>query len=258
MATASRLLRSLDRTKVIRWTASTALFFGLWEIVGQSGIILSIVPPSQVLPTLVEQLASRELLEATLGTLVVATVAFVIAGVVGVALGVLIGVSPRWGSILDPLVSASFSVPMAMFIPIFSIYLGLEFTAKVSLAILLSVFIIILNTSAGIREVPESVKEMARAFGVEGREMYRKIIFPWASPYIVTGLRLGVGRTVQGAILADLFLRSQDLGLIIRNANGSFQLDQLLAAVFFITILAAGTMGIARIIEWRLMRWKSA
>jgi ABC-type nitrate/sulfonate/bicarbonate transport system permease component len=106
--------------------------------------------------------------------------------------------------------------------------------------------------------VPESILEMARAFNTDRRDVYRRIVFPWASPYIITGLRIGVGRSVAGAILADLLLRAQNLGLVIREAQGSFQLAELLAAVFFITIVAALTMGLARLIEWRLMRWKTS
>lgn len=251
------LLGDVDRAKVARWGVSIGLFFVFWELIGRSGIIISIVPPSDVIPTLFRQLGEGGILEATLGTLALAGVGFLIGAVIGVGTGILIGVSPRAAAVLDPLVSAAFAVPLSMFIPVISIYLGLEFTAKVVLVLLLNVFIIILNTAAGIREVPQAAKEMARAFGVGGRAMYTKIVLPWASPYIITGLRMGVGRSVQGAILADLFLRAQDLGLFIRNAQGSFQLSELLAAVFFITILAAGTMGVARVIEWRLLRWKT-
>lgn len=251
-----RFFREVDRTKVLRWFASIGVFFVGWELVGRSEAIISVVPVTETFPALWHEITEGELLGATLGTLSLAGVVFLIGAVLGVSIGIFMGVSQRGSAVLDPLVSAGFSVPIAVFIPIISIYLGLEFGAKVALGLALNIFVIILNTAAGIREVPASAKEMARAFGVNRREMYRKIIFPWASPYIITGLRIGVGRSVQGAILADLFLRSQDLGLVIRNAGSSFQLAELLAAVFFVTVLAAGTMGFARVIEWRLLRWK--
>jgi ABC-type nitrate/sulfonate/bicarbonate transport system permease component len=253
----SRYFKHVDRGQLGRWILSIVLFFLAWELIGRSGVIISIVPPSEVLPALWQELTEGELLAATAGTLGLAAVGLLIGAVVGVSLGVAMGVSPRVSAVLDPLVSAGFSVPIALFIPAISIYVGLEFAAKVPLVLLMNIFVIILNTATGVREVPASAKEMARAFGVSGWAMYRKVIFPWASPYIVTGLRLGVGRSVQGAILADLFMRSQDLGLVIREAGGAFLLAELLAVVFFVTILAAGTMGVARIIEWRLLRWKT-
>jgi ABC-type nitrate/sulfonate/bicarbonate transport system permease component len=254
---AGAVRRHLDGGKLARWALSIALFFILWEVVGRSGRLIAILPASQVLPDLAEQIAEGEILRATLGTLWIAGVGFAIGAAVGVPIGVLLGVSPRWSSVLDPLVNASLAAPIAMFIPVIAVYLGLEFNAKVVGVLLFNVFVIIVNTATGIREVPPSVVEMGRAFGTSRPNLYRRIVLPWASPYIITGLRIGVGRSVEGAILFDLFLRTENLGLVIRNAAGSFDLSTLLGAVFFITIIAAGTMGIARIVEWRLLRWKT-
>jgi NitT/TauT family transport system permease protein len=252
-----RRLRHVDRGKLGRWALSIGVFFVAWEVIGRTGYFIAIVPPSTVLPDLVDQILHGDILKATLGTLSIAALAFLISAALGVPMGVLLGRSKRWASVFDPIVSASFSVPISMFIPVISVYLGLEFKAKVVLVVLFSIFVIIVNTATGIREVPHPVIEMARAFGTSKRDMNRRIIMPWASPYIITGLRIGAGRAVQGAILADLFFRTQNLGLVIRNAAGSFQLSTLLGSVFFITIIAAGTMGLARIVEWRLLRWRN-
>jgi ABC-type nitrate/sulfonate/bicarbonate transport system permease component len=210
-----------------------------------------------VLPDVWREILEGDLIRATLGTLSIAAIAFFIGAILGVTFGAILGVSKRWSDVFDPLVSASFSVPISMFIPVIAVYFGLEFPAKVVLVVLFNIFVIIINTATGIREVPQSVVEMARAFEVNGSGLYRHVILPWASPYVITGLRIGLGRSVQGAILADLFFRTQNLGLVIRNAAGSFDMSHLLGAVFFITIIAAGTMGIARIMEWRLLRWKT-
>jgi ABC-type nitrate/sulfonate/bicarbonate transport system permease component len=240
-----------------RWFLSFALFFALWEIVGQSEITVAIVPASEVIPDVWEGIVHGELISATLGTLSIAATGFAIAAVIGLLVGLLIGLSRPWADVLDPVVNAMLSAPIAMFIPVIAVYLGHEFRAKVVGVVLFCVFIVIVNTATGIREVPQSGIEMARAFGTSRRRIYTRVIFPWASPYIITGLRIAIGRAVEGAILFELFLRAENLGLVIKNATGSFDLSVLLGAVFFITILAAGLMGLARIIEWRLLRWKS-
>jgi ABC-type nitrate/sulfonate/bicarbonate transport system permease component len=249
-------LDTSTRVKLGRWALSFALFFVIWEIVGLSRMFISIVPASQTIPELVRLLADGEILTAARSTLTLAATGFLLGAVLGVSTGAWMASSKRVAAVLDPLVSASFSIPFAIFIPIISIYLGLEFKAKLVLVLLFNVFVIIINTAAGIREVPPGTKEMARAFGINRRGMYRKVILPWASPHIITGLRLGVGRSVQGAILADLFLRAQALGLFIVDAQGRFDIPRLLATVFFVTILAAGVMGMARLVEWRLLAWK--
>jgi ABC-type nitrate/sulfonate/bicarbonate transport system permease component len=249
--------RRLDLGKLSRWFLSIGLFFVVWELIGQSELTVAIVPASEVLPDLADQITQGDLISATLGTLGIAGVGFAISAVVGILVGLLIGLSKPWADVLDPLVNAMLSAPIAMFIPVIAVYLGLEFRAKVVGVVLFAVFIVIVNTATGIREVPPSGVEMARAFGTSRRRVYTRIILPWASPYIITGLRIAVGRAVEGAILFDLFLRTENLGLVIRNAAGSFDLSNLLGAVFFITVIAAGTMGLARILEWRLLRWKS-
>jgi ABC-type nitrate/sulfonate/bicarbonate transport system permease component len=250
-------VRRVDAGTIGRWFLSIALFFALWELVGQSELTVAIVPASEVLPDLWREITTGNLVEATFGTLEIAAVGFAISAVIGLLVGLLIGLSRPWADVLDPLVSAMLSAPIAMFIPVIAVYLGLEFKAKVVGVVLFCVFIIIVNTATGIREVPPSGVEMARAFGTSRRRIYMRVIFPWASPYIITGLRIAVGRAVEGAILFELFLRAENLGLVIRNATGTFDLSVLLGSVFFITIIAAGLMGIARIIEWRLLRWKS-
>ena len=242
--------------QLVWWVLSFATFFVLWEIVGRTEIFISIVPATETIPELFRLMGDGEIITAARGTLGLAATGFVIGAVLGTSIGAWVATSKRAADVLDPLISASFSIPFSIFIPIITIYLGLEFKAKVFLVILFNIFVIIINTSAGIREVPRGPKEMARAFGVRRWGMYRHVILPWASPQIITGLRLGVGRSVQGAILADLFLRAQALGLFIVDAQGRFDIPRLLATVFFVTMLAAGVMGIARLVEWRLLAWK--
>jgi ABC-type nitrate/sulfonate/bicarbonate transport system permease component len=239
------------------WFTSIGLFFLVWQLIGASGRYFFIQPPGIVLPTLWGQIKTGELLAATGGTLRIAATGFLLGSAIGVSVGILMGVSRRWAAVLDPVISGAYATPVTMFLPVIAVYLGLEFKAKVFLVISFNIFVIIINTSAGVREVSRDVLEMGRAFGVSRFGMYRKLILPSASPQIITGLRLAVGRSVQGAILADLFLRAQNLGLFIISAASSFRIDVLLAAIFFVTILAAGIMLLARILEWWLLRWKT-
>jgi ABC-type nitrate/sulfonate/bicarbonate transport system permease component len=247
----------INPKQVGRWFISISVFFLVWQYVGVSGSLFYVKPPTEVFAAMWAEIGSGEILTATLGTLRVALIGFIFGAILGVTIGTITGMSEKWAWVIDPLVSAGWAVPIVMFIPIITIYTGLELRGKVVLTLLMNIFVIIVNTSTGVKEVPADVKEMARAFGVSKAGTYRKIIFPWASPYILTGLRLGLGRSVQGAILADLFLRADNLGLYIVEASSSFNLEILLAAILFITGIAAIAMLLARVVEWRLLRWKS-
>jgi ABC-type nitrate/sulfonate/bicarbonate transport system permease component len=242
----------------VRWSLSIGFFFVAWQLIGASERYFFLQPPTVVLPALWDQLLDGELIAATAGTLRIAAIGFLSGALIGVPIGFLMGVSKPWASVLDPVVNGAYATPVTMFLPVIAVYLGLEFKAKVLLVVAFNIFVIILNTASGVREVPHTLIEMARAFRTSRLGLYRKVILPSASPQIITGLRLAVGRSVQGAILADLFLRAQNLGLYIISAASSFRIDVLLAAIFFVTVLAAGTMLIARTVEWWLLRWKTA
>jgi ABC-type nitrate/sulfonate/bicarbonate transport system permease component len=77
-----------------------------------------------------------------------------------------------------------------------------------------------------------------------------------ASPEILTGLRLAVSRAVQGAVLADLLLEADDLGLYLVTAASTFEISKLLGGIFLITMVAVGLMAAARVLESWLLRWK--
>ncbi|MCU1431764.1 MAG: binding-protein-dependent transporter inner rane component [Actinotalea sp.] len=237
-------------------TVSIALFFIAWEVVGRSGQYAAIKPVTAVMPQLWSQLTGgTELLSATVGTLGIALVGYVIAVVVGVTVGYMTASSSIAASTLDPLINAAYATPIYMVIPVLGIYAGLEFNGKVFLVVMFAIFVVIINTSAGVRQVPPGLLEMASSFRLTQMQKIRRIILPSASPFIATGMRLAVGLSVQGAIVGELLLRVDNLGLQLLNASSSFQIPKVLAISFFIAMLATATMLLARLVERRVIRW---
>lgn len=254
--TLTALTESADWARVSRWVLSIALFFIVWELLGQYGNLFVVAPATDVMSNLWGALWSGKLWGPTLGTIQIALTGFFLAAAIGLAVGLLVGLSRRAADVLDPAISGAFATPMHMLIPVVGIYIGLEFRGKVFLVVVFGVFVIIINVAAGVREVPKPLVETAKAFGVSGFDMYRKVLLPSAAPYILTGMRLGFGRAFAGAITADLLLRQDNLGLYLRQAAGTYDIPELLAATFFITVLGAGAMGLARLAEWWLLRWQ--
>jgi ABC-type nitrate/sulfonate/bicarbonate transport system permease component len=239
------------------WTAlSTVIFLGAWELIGQLGHILAFPPLSEVAPALVHDLLHDTLIAALLGTLSIAAIGFVIGAVVGIAAGVCIGISDRVRWALDPLMTMGLAAPIVMFVPVLSIYFGIDVRAKIFLVFMLVVFVVAANTTAGIREVPESLVEMARAFSLTRREIYLKVVTPSITPHLLTGLRLGVGRAIQGAVLADLLLRANHLGEYLINAGSFFQMDKLLAGIALITVVALLLMAAMDKLQRRIVHWR--
>lgn len=256
MTTTQKATPRSRRNTALRLVASVLVFFIAWEIVGQMGTWAAIKPFTLVLGELwAAAVDGGELWGATLGTLRIALLGYLAAATIGIGLGYLTGTSEIAAATLDPLINAAYATPVYMVIPVLGIYLGLETPGKVALVVLFAVFVITINTSAGVRQVPPGLLEMASSFRLTRAQKLRRIVLPSASPYIATGLRLGAGLAVQGAIVGELLLRVDNLGLALLNAGSSFQIAKLLAISFFIAILATTTMLLARWAERRVIKW---
>ena len=238
------------------WIASIGLFLAIWQVVGAGGAVFAIEPPTEVFPVLWEELSDGELVSALLGTLRLAALGLIAAIAVGIPVGLLTGSSKRAAWALDPLLNAGFATPMAIILPIIGLYMGLTLDAKVFVVFLFCVFVIAINTASGVRSVSPDLRELGKSFRLGRRQIATQIVLRAASPQMLTGLRIAVSRAVQGAVLADLFLQADDLGLYLIEAGSTFDVSVLLAGVFAITVVAAGLMGLAHALENWLLRWK--
>ena len=242
--------------QIARYVLSILLFFAIWQVIGASEKFFAITPPSDVLPVMWTEITEGELLTATLGTLGTAGLGLLIAIAVGVPVGLLCGASKRGGWLLDPLLNGAYAAPITILLPVIGLYLGLGLQAKVFIVFLFCVFVIAINTASGVKAVSPRMRELGRAFGLSEWRIATQIVLRGASPEILTGLRLAVSRAVQGAVLADLLLRADDLGLYLASAGSSFEISKLLAGIFLITVVAVGLMAAARATESWLLRWK--
>lgn len=249
------------REEILKWglrIISLIGFLALWEWYGSKPETFAIAPPSEVFSTLLQLIVSGEILKPALGTFYTMVVGYVLAALVGIVIGVAIAVSTWARNTLEPLVNAAYSAPMSLLIPILGVYIGLGFRGRVFLVIVWAVFVIIINTAAGVREVPPSLIEMAQSFGFNRWRIYQKIIIPSAFPYILVGLRLGTARAIRGAVTAELLLSASNLGLFLIRAGSTFRMPELLAGIIFIVLIGLGLIQGSEYLEQRLRRWHHA
>jgi ABC-type nitrate/sulfonate/bicarbonate transport system permease component len=246
----------IDLATLIPWLAGTLLFFVGWEVVGQSGRYYSIPPMTDTMSTLWQAIVDGDLLGPTVSTVSIAAVGFAISLAIGLLLGLVIGSSRLAADVLEPMVNAAYGAPIVVFIPVVSLYAGTGLKGKVVLVILFCVFAIIMNTAAGVRSVPAGLKEMGRAFCLTGPRFYWGVVLAGAVPQIFAGLRIAAGRAVQGILLGELLLRVDNLGFFMVDASSRFDIPRLVAGTFFIALLAFALMGVVRLIENHVLRWK--
>jgi len=249
--------RRAKAVDVVATVAAFALFLGVWHVLASSGSYPFIPSISQTLTTLVTEIANGGLLRPAGETLQVAGLGLLIAAVLGIVVGVVTGVSRAWSQVLDPLVNAAYSTPIAVMIPILGIYVGLELRGKLFIVVTFCVFVIIMNTAAGIRQVDPGLVEMARSLEMSRWKVYRTVILPGAMPQVLTGLRIATGRAVQGVLVAELLLNVSGLGYYLVIAGSSFDTPRLVAGTLFVTLLAFVVLFVVGRLERRALRWKA-
>jgi ABC-type nitrate/sulfonate/bicarbonate transport system permease component len=181
---------------------------------------------------------------------------FSAAIVVGLAIGMAMARYRRVDYTLGPTVMALYSIPRLVFVPLILFWMGLGVPSKAMVVFLGALFPIVINTQAGLRSTDPLLIRAARSFCASELDVLRKIMLPAALPYIVAGLRLGVGRGLMGVIVAEMYVSSQGIGFLLMQSARSFRTAQLL----FEVVLVAGAGILAsqglQVLERRLVRWR--
>jgi len=160
-----------------------------------------------------------------------------LAIVVGLALGLAMGWYTRFQYGMDPFVNFFYSTPRIVLIPLFIIWFGIDIWSKVAVIFLGALFPIIINTMAGVRNTEGSLLRVARSFGASDALIFRRVVLPGSVPFILTGLRLGVGHALTGVVVGELIAAKHGVGQLVATAAQTFQMPKLFAGV----VLIAGT-----------------
>jgi len=253
------VLSKVSPGRLVRVAAAIVVFFVVWEAYGRTGKALAVPPFTEVCSELAGVLTSGDLLGPTLGTTAVALSGFVIAGVLGSLLGLLIGLFPIFREVVGPWVNAAYATPMTMFIPIIGMYFGLGMGSQVFLVVTFCIFSVLMNTAEGVQAVPIQYYELAKTIGVSKLAAVFRIVIPFALPYVFVGLRISVASAFAGAITAELLLATDDLGLMMMTASGNFQFVKLAALTFYVALLGFVAVGLVYALErWVAGRLRAA
>src|SRR5262245_26280437 len=235
-----------NRYSPLMTAASLALWCLVWEAVGRTGMV-SIVPPlSRVVASGATVLASEKF--AAAARLSLRTFALGMAGaiIVGVPLGILMARSESVGRILRVWVNVFVSAPVSALVPILMAVVGIGETTVVVTVFLFAVFVIILDTEVGVRQVSRSLVEMAACFGASRGALYWKVLLPAALPEIRAGLRLGAIRGVKGVVIGQLLIAILGVGELFETYSKHFLFEEFWALVIVVFAFAyAVSEGVA-------------
>jgi ABC-type nitrate/sulfonate/bicarbonate transport system permease component len=229
----------------------------LWEVAGRVMDSTLIPPLSQIAAAWWKLWSSGKLLTNLGMSLTTLATGFFLAALFGVVLGLLMGRFRAVEYFLDFYVNALMSAPSTAFVPVLILWFGLGIESRIAVVFLFAVFVIIINTMTGVKQVDTILVEMARSFGAREREIFFKIMLPAALPAIMAGLRLGIGRAVKGMVTAEMLLTLTGIGAMIMQYGSSFATDSLFAVILTILMVALLTMKAVQWVDRRLTGWKA-
>ena len=231
-----------------------------WEVLARyGGFPPKLVPGlGTIAGTLVSLVANGVLLVATADTLYRLISGFALAAAIGVPLGILMG---RYQWIEDsalPIVSFLFPIPGLAYAPLFVLWFGLGDGPTILLIGIASSFIVILNTWKGVKAVKPVWLRSAEAMGARGSRLFYKVILPASLPYILVGLRLGLGNAWRLLVAVEMVMSvRQGLGWLIQGAETFLNTDVMLSAI--VVIGAIGMLMEKQVFERlervTLVRW---
>lgn len=181
---------------------------------------------------------------------------FAAGAVLGLGAGMLLSRTRFLAEVLDPFLVAANGIPRVALAPLFVVWFGIGLLPKIVLVFTLVFFVIFYNTYAGIRSVDRRYTDLAWVMGANEPELFRKVILPAASPYIILGLKLSIPYALIGAIIGEFVASSAGLGWKIQMETSLYNTTGTMAGLVVLMLIVVAMNAALSHAEARLLRWR--
>lgn len=189
-------------------------------------------------------------------TVYATVVGFFVGAVGGVVLGIWLGVSPFTSRLLSPYLNALNALPKVALAPLFVLWFGLGLESKIALAAVLVLFLVFLNTYAGVREVDQDLIDGARLMKATRTQLIGKVIIPSAMSWVFAGLKISVPYALIGAVLGEMIAANRGLGYLVQFSGSQFDSAGVFAVLIVIALLAVALNFLVEIMQHRIQQWR--
>lgn len=229
------------------------IVLGGWQLASSTGAINPIYSSSPWGWSTkgVQLLADGTLIHHVAATFRVLFIGLAIGSILGFVTGMLIGLSKAFQAATNDTVAALYALPYIAFLPLVIVWFGIDDAARVVIVVYAVYFPVLMNTASGVRTVEPHLLRVAEAFCASQMTIVRTVVLPGALPFVLTGLRLAVGRGLVGVVTAEFFMSSRGLGYFIYSSASHLDSD---AAFSGIVILATIGVILTRLIEFAELR----
>lgn len=260
VAEASKLYKFyLNNEQKILGTASVVTFLTLWELVGNIFELINpmfMSAPSLIFKAAVQLFASGEIYNDLYVSGLELFWGYFLSALVGVPFGIMVGWYKKAAYIFDPFINAMNATPRVALLPLVIIWLGIGILSKVGIIFLGAVFPILINTRDGVKTTPYNLLTAARSFGASEWMLFKTVVLPSTIPFILTGLRLGLGRAIVGVMVGELYAATAGIGFMITVAGATFQTDKVFVGVLIFALTGMIGMEALTRVEARFSKWR--
>jgi NitT/TauT family transport system permease protein len=260
VAEASRLYKFyLNQEKKILGSASVIIFLIVWELVGNVFQLINpmfMSAPSLIAKAAVQLFGSGEIFNDLYVSGIELFWGYILSAVVAVPFGIAIGWYKKFAYIFDPFVNAMNATPRVALLPLVIIWLGIGILSKVGIIFLGAVFPILINTRDGVKTTPANLLTAARSFGASEWVLFKSVVLPSTIPFILSGLRLGLGRAIVGVMVGELYAATAGIGFMITVAGATFQTDKVFVGVLIFALTGMFGMELLTRVEKRFDTWR--
>jgi len=247
--------------RVVLSTLGIVLFFVLWQVGADAGAIdkLFVSSPTAIAVAGWEEVQNPRFWEDAKVSGWELFVGSALAIVVAIPLGLVIGWYRRLNYAADPWLNFANALPRAALVPIIVLTAGLGVEMKIVVVFLGGVFTIMVATVEGVRTVERQLLDVARSFRASQRRIFTSLVIPGTLPFIVSGMRIAVGRVLAGVIIAEFYAQNQGIGVMIYKASNQFLQggsDRMMFGILLFTLLGIVLYEALGYLERYFQRWR--
>lgn len=249
----------LNQERKILGTASVVIFLTIWELIGNTLQLINpmfMSAPSLVMKAAVQLFTSGEIWNDLYVSGIEFFWGYGLSIIFAIPFGIAIGWYKRFAYICDPFVNAMNATPRVALLPLVIIWLGIGILSKVGIIFLGAVFPLLINTRDGVKTTPVNLLTAARSFGASEWQIFKSVVLPSTVPFILTGLRLAVGRALIGVMVGELYAATAGIGFMITVAGATFQTDKVFVGVLIFAITGMILTDVIDRIEHRFDKWR--
>jgi NitT/TauT family transport system permease protein len=234
---------------------TTAIIFILWELIVRAFNIpkFNLPSPSAIWMAAIE--GQQPLMENAIATLQTTLLGFLLSVITGVFLGFLIGYSRTAYLILYPILIGFNTIPKVALVPLFALWFGTGFVPAVLTAFLLAFFPIAVNVALGLDTVEPEMKDVLRSLGASQIEVFQKVGFPHAMPYLFASLKVAVSFAFIGSVISETVASNKGVGYLVVSASSTFDVPLGFAGLLTLSVMGIVLYGFFAVMEKYVVYW---